>query len=187
MEILIPRRLIEAARCALAGGLPVVADPKHALARFRGASLLKPNLPEALRFVTGRGEPAEARRSLCEKLRDELGGGEIVVTRGRAGMSALDRAGRFVDVPTRPLEVYDVQGAGDTSMAALALGRAAGASLLEACIVANAAASVVVEKVGTAAVEPDELLGRLPEAIAAYEQVSDEAGDRSVGPGQGES
>ena len=72
-------------------------------------------------------------------------------------------------------------------MAALALGRAAGASLQEACIVANAAAAVVVEKVGTAAVEPDELLGRLPQAIAAYERAVGQGGDRSVGPGQGES
>ena len=61
------------------------------------------------------------------------------------------------DVPTRKLEVYDVQGAGDTSVAVLSLARAAGASLAEACIVANAAAAVVVDKVGTAAVERQEL------------------------------
>ncbi|MBJ21689.1 MAG: D-glycero-beta-D-manno-heptose-7-phosphate kinase [bacterium] len=164
-------------------GLPVVADPKTALRRFRGATLVKPNLEEAMRFVAGgtRGcEPGdfEARRSLLEKLRDELGGGEIVVTRGGAGMTGLETSGEAFDVPTRSLEVYDVQGAGDTAVAVLALGRAAGATLTEACIVANAAAAVVVDKVGTAAVEIRELLGRLPEAIDAWQDQSGLAGDQ---------
>lgn len=158
-------------------GLRVVADPKADLRRFRGASLVKPNLDEAMNFVSG-GARASARsrrvegfaalRSLLEKLQDELGGGEVVVTRGRAGMIALEASGEVFDVPTRPLEVFDVQGAGDTSVAVLALARVAGASLAEACIVANAAAAVVVEKVGTAAVEIHELRHRLPEALACW-------------------
>jgi D-beta-D-heptose 7-phosphate kinase/D-beta-D-heptose 1-phosphate adenosyltransferase len=159
------RRIIEAARQR---GIRTVADPKSDLRRFRGATLVKPNLDEAMRFVAGSGVDFGARRSLLEKLRDELGGGEVVVTRGGAGMSGLDDEGTPFDVPTRPLEVYDVQGAGDTAVAALALGRAAGASLVEACIVANAAAAVAVEKVGTAAVEPHELRARLPEALDAW-------------------
>lgn len=146
----------------------VVADPKRDLARFRGASLVKPNLEEAVRFVAGNGRDFEGRRSLLEKLRFQLGGGEVVVTRGRFGMSGLDDRGRIFDVPTRPLEVFDVQGAGDTSIAALGLCRAAGASLVEACLVANAAAAVAVEKVGTAAVRASELRGRLPEILALY-------------------
>ena len=148
----------------------VVADPKRELAQFRGASLVKPNLDEAMRFVAGSGDDFDARRKLLEKLHHELGGGEVVVTRGRFGMSGLDDRGRVFDVATRPLEVYDVQGAGDTSIAVLGLCRAAGASLVDACIVANAAAAIVVEKVGTAAVGPSELRGRLPEMIAAHEE-----------------
>ena len=147
-------------------GVLVVADPKHDLARFRGASLVKPNLEEAIRFVAGHGGDFAARRSLLEKLRHELGGGEVVVTRGRAGMTGVDRLGQVFDAPTRPLEVYDVQGAGDTSIAALGLCRAAGALLADACIVANAAAAVAVEKFGTAAVAPGELRERLPEILA---------------------
>lgn len=159
--------IIEIARSR---GTLVVADPKRDLARFRGASLVKPNLDEAMRFVTGSGADFDARRSLLEKLQHELGGGEVVVTRGRFGMSGLDDRGRVFDVPTRPLEVYDVQGAGDTSIAVLGLCRAAGASLNDACIVANAAAAIVVEKVGTAAVGPSELRGRLPEMLAVHEE-----------------
>lgn len=150
--------------------IEVVADPKCELARFRGASLVKPNLEEATRFVVGSGESFEARRNLLEKLQHELGGGDVVVTRGRFGMSGLDELGRGFDAPTRALEVYDVQGAGDTSIAALGLFRAAGASLLDACIVANAAAAVAVEKVGTAAVGSHEVRERLPGILAAYEE-----------------
>jgi rfaE bifunctional protein kinase chain/domain len=150
-------------------GVLVVVDPKRDLARFRGASLVKPNLDEAMRFVVGSGMNFESRRSLLEKLQFELGGGEVVVTRGRYGMSALDEHGRVFDVPTRPLEVYDVQGAGDTSIAVLGLCRAAGASLVDACIVANTAASIAIEKVGTAAVGASELRGRLPEMLAIHE------------------
>ena len=161
------RWLIELARSL---EILVVADPKLELSRFRGASLVKPNLEEAIRFVAGGGAHFEERRNLLEKLQHELGGGEVVVTRGRFGMSGIDEAGLAFDVPTRGLEVYDVQGAGDTSIAALGLCRAAGASLLEACIVANAASAVAVEKVGTAAVGSTELRERLPEIIAIYEE-----------------
>jgi len=151
-------------------GIPVVADPKSDLARFRGASLVKPNLDEALRFVAGCADDFEGRRNLLEKLRHELGGGEVVITRGRAGMSGLDAEGRAFDVATRPLEVYDVQGAGDTSIAVLGLCRGAGASLADACILANAAAAVAVEKTGTAAVKPIELRRRLSEVLEACEE-----------------
>ena len=161
--------IIELARSQ---GMLVVADPKRDLARFRGASLVKPNLDEAIRFVAGSGADFDARRNLLEKLQHELGGGEIVVTRGRFGMSGLDDRGRVFDVPTCPLEVYDVQGAGDTSIAVLGLCRAAGASLHDACIVANAAAAIVVAKVGTAAVGLRELRGRLPAMLAIHEEKS---------------
>lgn len=93
-----------------------------------------------------------------------LAGADIVVTRGGLGMSALGADGRVVDVPTRRRVVFDVQGAGDTAMAALVVWRAAGASLVDACRVANAAASVAVSKSGTAAVGRDELAQAFAEA-----------------------
>jgi D-beta-D-heptose 7-phosphate kinase/D-beta-D-heptose 1-phosphate adenosyltransferase len=158
--------VIEAARRV---GVSVVADPKHDLRRFHGASLIKPNLEEARAFLPGSVASFEGRRTLLEKIQRELGGGEIVVTRGAEGMTALDRAGDVTDVRTRPAEVFDVQGAGDTSIAVLALCRAVGAPLVEACIVANAAAAIAVGKMGTAAVDLDELRRRLPEALVAYE------------------
>jgi D-beta-D-heptose 7-phosphate kinase/D-beta-D-heptose 1-phosphate adenosyltransferase len=160
------RWVIELARSL---NILVVADPKHDLARFRGVDLLKPNLEEAIQFVPGRGGDRSVRQSLLEKLQFELGGGEVVVTRGRFGMSAVDREGAHFEVPTRALEVYDVQGAGDTSIAVLGLCRAAGASLRDACIVANAAAGIAVEKAGTAAVGQLELRKRLFDILALHE------------------
>ena len=156
--------LIERARQQ---GLWVAADPKHDLRRFRGASLVKPNRDEARSFLPGGDSDFESRRTLLEKIQRELGGAEIVLTRGSAGMTALDHRGQATDVATRSAEVFDVQGAGDTSIAVLALCRAAGAELVDACVVANAAAAVAVEKMGTAAVDLDELRGRLGPAISA--------------------
>jgi bifunctional ADP-heptose synthase (sugar kinase/adenylyltransferase) len=72
-----------------------------------------------------------------------------------------------VDVPIVRSEVFDVQGAGDTSIAALTLTRLAGGTLLEAAVVANAAGGVVVGKVGTATATPEEITALLPDAIAA--------------------
>ena len=74
-------------------------------------------------------------------------------------------------MPTVAREVFDVQGAGDTTIAALALALGAGATLFEAAVIANAAAGVVVGKVGTATADSDELRERLPEALAAAEEV----------------
>jgi len=92
---------------ARARGVPVVADPKVDLSRFRGAALVKPNVDEARCFVAGSAEHFEGRRAMLEKIRQELGGGAVVVTRGREGMTALDGEGRSFDVPTRPVEVFD--------------------------------------------------------------------------------
>ena len=72
-----------------------------------------------------------------------------------------------LDVKSAPFEVFDVQGAGDTAIAALALASLAGASLQEAAVIANAAAGVVVGKVGTATASPDEILAQLPRSVAA--------------------
>jgi len=151
-----------------AAGVPVAIDPKHDLASYRGASLLKPNVreTEALTGIEIRSN-ADLARAVA-KLRKRVGDADIVVTRGSEGMTCFaagETTGR--DVHTLAREVFDVQGAGDTTIAALELARAAGASLLEAAIVANAAAGVVVGKIGTATVSREEIREILPAAIAA--------------------
>jgi D-beta-D-heptose 7-phosphate kinase/D-beta-D-heptose 1-phosphate adenosyltransferase len=133
-----------------AAGIPVVVDPKTSLAPFRGAALLKPNLreAEALSGVAIRTR-ADLVRAVA-RLRKRIGGGSVVVTRGADGMSVFEGGTEGVDVPTLAREVFDVQGAGDTSIAALALALRAGATLLEAAVIANAAAGVVVGKIAAA-------------------------------------
>jgi D-beta-D-heptose 7-phosphate kinase/D-beta-D-heptose 1-phosphate adenosyltransferase len=150
-----------------AEGVPVTVDPKVELAPYRGASLLKPNLREAEEIS---GISVDSRADLdraVARLRRRIGGGDVVVTRGPDGMSVFPEDGPRVDVPTIAREVFDVQGAGDTAIAALTLGLRAGATLLEAAVIANAASGIVVGKVGTATASAEEVKALLPEAAAA--------------------
>jgi len=150
-----------------AGELPVAVDPKHELAAYRGAELVKPNVREAegIARIRIRSE-ADLARAVAV-LREQVGGGDVVVTRGGEGMTLFEGGSPPVAVRTAAREVFDVQGAGDTTIAALVLARRAGASLLEAAVIANAAAGVVLGKVGTATASPQEVRALLPAAIAA--------------------
>jgi D-beta-D-heptose 7-phosphate kinase/D-beta-D-heptose 1-phosphate adenosyltransferase len=145
----------------------VAVDPKRQLAPYRGAALIKPNLPEmeALSGLAIR-DRADLERAVA-RVRRKLGGGQVVVTRGPDGMTVFEGAGPGTDVHTAAREVFDVQGAGDTTIAALVLALRAGGTLLEAAVVANAAAGVVVGKTGTATASPDEVRRLLPAAIQA--------------------
>ena len=150
-----------------AAKLPVAVDPKSDVAPYKGAALLKPNLRETelLSGIAIRSRDDLSRAVAC--LRKRIGGGAVVVTRGADGMSLFDGDARGIDVATAAREVFDVQGAGDTAIAALVLALRAGGSLLEAAIIANAASGIVVGKVGTATASADELKGALPAALAA--------------------
>jgi rfaE bifunctional protein kinase chain/domain len=150
-------RMIALARGA---GKTVLVDPKgDEYARYRGANLLTPNLNE-LREVVGRWKDEADLAARAQRLRGELGLDAVLLTRGAAGM-ALFRADGVHDIPARKREVSDVTGAGDTVIATLAVMLGSGAPLLEAVRVANHAAGIVVGKLGTAVVHPDELAADL--------------------------
>jgi D-beta-D-heptose 7-phosphate kinase/D-beta-D-heptose 1-phosphate adenosyltransferase len=165
--LLSPRGAAAVMRRFLAADLPVAVDPKGTVAPWRGAMLLKPNLreAEALSGVAIRSE-ADLGKAAA-RLRRQIGGGAVVVTQGAAGMTLFDAEHAGVRVRTASRAVFDVQGAGDTAIAGLALALRAGASLLEAAVLANAAACVVVGKVGTATASAAEVRALLPDAIAA--------------------
>jgi rfaE bifunctional protein kinase chain/domain len=150
-----------------AAGLEIAVDPKRHLGSYRGASVVKPNLREVESLTGVRIRSREDLVRAVARLRKQLGGSAVVVTRGAEGMMVFEDEPEGVEVPVARSEVFDLQGAGDTSIAALALARLAGASLLEAVVVANAAAAVVVAKVGTASASPDEICSLLPAAVAA--------------------
>jgi len=150
-------RMISLARAA---GKPVLVDPKgDDYARYRGATVLTPNLKE-LADVVGRWRDEADLTARAQQLRGELGLDALLLTRGDKGMTVYRAAGTQ-HVPARPREVSDVSGAGDTVIATLAVMLAAGAELSDAVRVANHAAGIVVGKLGTAVVRPAELAADL--------------------------
>ncbi len=143
-------------------GVPVLVDPKPRHFRlYRGAHVVTPNQLEAEQVtglrLTGPAELAAAGRRILSR----LGCRAVLVTRGEHGMSLFERGREPVHVPAAAREVFDVTGAGDSVIAAMALALAAGATLPEAAALANAAASVVVGKLGTAQATPAELFQAL--------------------------
>jgi len=150
-------RMIGLARAA---GKPVLVDPKgDDYARYHGASVLTPNENE-LREVVGRWKDEADLTSRAEKLRRELGLDALLLTRGGEGMKLYQSTG-VQTIPAKKRDVADVTGAGDTVVATLAVMLGAGAGLPEAVRVANHAGGIVVGKLGTAVVRPDELAADL--------------------------
>jgi rfaE bifunctional protein kinase chain/domain len=145
--------MIERARV---GGKPVLVDPKgEDWAKYRGATLITPNRGE-FRQVVGRWRDEAEMTAKAQALRAELDIEALLVTRSEEGMTLYTAAGADT-IPAVAREVYDVSGAGDTVIAALGALLGAGAALGEAVRIANVAAGVVVGKLGTAVVTPDEL------------------------------
>jgi len=140
-------------------GVPVLVDPKVRHFRlYRGATVVTPNQIEAEQ-ATGLQlrSPAEVVAA-GRRILSLLGCRAVLVTRGEHGMSLCERGRPPLHVPTAAREVFDVTGAGDSVIAAMALALAAGASLPEAAVLANCAAGVVVGKIGTAQASPAEVL-----------------------------
>jgi D-beta-D-heptose 7-phosphate kinase/D-beta-D-heptose 1-phosphate adenosyltransferase len=150
---------------ARAAGKTIIVDPKSTnLARYRGATLLTPNRLE-LQQASGQAcvsadeITAQARQLLDEGICDV-----VVVTRGKDGMSVVGRDALTVHLPTTARQVFDVSGAGDTVVAALALALAAGGMVAEAAQLANIAAGIVVGKRGTATVTTGEIMALMQPA-----------------------
>ena len=149
-----PGPIIAAARAAK---VPVLVDPKGTdFARYRGATLLTPNLHE-FEEVVGSCASEQELVAKGEALMAELDLGALLVTRSEHGMTLLRPGEEEMHLPARAREVFDVTGAGDTVIAVLAAAVAAGESLPHAVALANTAASIVVAKLGTATVSAPEL------------------------------
>ena len=136
--------------------------PKRNLA-FHGLDLITPNKRESLQLA-GMDLPPHAKfpaAEVCARLHERYATRHLVVTLGEEGM-LLSAGGRVRKViPTAAREVFDVSGAGDTALAGLVVALCAGAPLDTAAHFANAAAGVVVGKLGTATVSPDELVAHV--------------------------
>ncbi|HEU4593518.1 MAG TPA: D-glycero-beta-D-manno-heptose-7-phosphate kinase [Pyrinomonadaceae bacterium] len=154
-----PRVLAEVLPLAVGAGVPVLVDPKiRNFDAYRPATLVTPNHHEALR-VTGSEDDSDGGMARAARaIREKLGCRSVLITRGERGMMLLEEDGEPTYVPTAAREVYDVTGAGDTVIATLASALAAGATLVEAAMLANHAAGIVVGKVGTATADAEELV-----------------------------
>ena len=148
-------------------GIWLSLDPKpvHHL-DLEGISLITPNRKEAFELASvkdgARADHPPADASLlrvAEKLLNDLRPAVLLITLGDQGLLLCQRGQKPFHIPTMAQEVFDVSGAGDTVIASFTLAIAAGASPLEAAIFSNHAAGIVVGKMGTATVQPEELLG----------------------------
>ncbi len=134
----------------------VLVDPKgDDYARYKGCSIITPNTAE-LREVVGRWKNEKDLVQRAQALRQRLGLEALLLTRGEEGMTLFTK-GRSKTIQAQAREVFDVTGAGDTVIAALAVMLAAGANLEAAVRLANRAAGIVVGKLGTAAATHAEL------------------------------
>ncbi len=149
-----PQRYIDIAH---EHGKRVVVDPKFKpLEAYRSADVIKPNIAEFTHAVGGWADYRELV-SKAAALVQTHDFGALVVTRGDEGMSVIERNGAHHHVPARTVDVFDETGAGDTVAATLAAGLAAGCTVHESAMLANAAAGLVVAKSGTATVSAPEL------------------------------
>lgn len=152
----------EIIRLARHSGKTVIVDPKgRDFERYRGATILKPNLAE-FEAIVGPCPDETSLVARAEKLRDTLDLHALVITRSEHGMSIFEHGCAPVHLSTDAHEVCDVTGAGDTVTAALACALAAGMPLVAAAGLANRAAAIVVGKSGTATASREELLASLP-------------------------
>lgn len=148
------RALIQAARDR---AIPVVVDPKgHDFSKYRGATVITPNLSE-FEAVAGPCHNEEELVSKGQALRESLELDALLITRGEHGMTLLQAARPALHLPAQAREVFDVTGAGDTVVSVLAAALAAGQSLETGTALANLAAGLVVAKLGTAAISGPEL------------------------------
>ncbi|MDG6333412.1 bifunctional D-glycero-beta-D-manno-heptose-7-phosphate kinase/D-glycero-beta-D-manno-heptose 1-phosphate adenylyltransferase HldE [Glaesserella parasuis] len=148
------QQMIQIARQA---NVPVLIDPKGTdFERYRGATLLTPNMSE-FEAVAGHCNDEGEIVAKGLKMIADFDLSALLITRSEKGMTLLRPNQDPFHLPTQAKEVYDVTGAGDTVISVLATAIADGRPLEEACYLANAAAGVVVGKLGTSTVSPSEL------------------------------
>jgi rfaE bifunctional protein kinase chain/domain len=138
-------------------GQLVTVDTQGDLFAFRGLTLVKCNCPDAETVLRRPLPDNEAIARASAQLRRRLGAKAMLITRGRDGMT-LAEAGACFHIPaTNRSDVFDVTGAGDTVIAVVTLAVAAGAQYLDAAVLANYAAGIVVRRFGNATSTHDEL------------------------------
>ena len=174
--VLTDRVLADAVALARAAGRRVIADPKRgSFGAYHGVDVLTPNESEAARASGIATEDDDGAAAAGEQARVQADAGAVLVTRSAKGLTLVRRDAPPLHVPTRAQAVADVSGAGDTLIAAFAIGLACGAAMLEAAMLANVAAGLSVGKPGTATVSHGELGAALHrrELLALDEKIAE--------------
>ena len=135
---------------AKAFNIPVFVDPKSKdFSLYKYATCITPNIAEASQAVQTSLKTDDDFEKAGQKLLNITQGQAILITRSEKGMTLIEKNKLPIHIPSRAREIFDVSGAGDTVIAALSLGVASGLTLAKAIHIANAAAGVVIGKVGT--------------------------------------
>jgi len=161
--VVTPDLLCEIIQLAKSRKIPTLVDPKEKnFAYYRGVTAITPNKKEAFAAygVKSSDNPPSIEK-VGEGLIDKFECEAVLITLGEEGMMLFERNGDVTKIPTAAQEVYDVSGAGDTVISVFGLALASGATMKEAAFLANAAAGVVVGKLGTATLTQEELIGAL--------------------------
>ena len=153
---------------------PIIVDPKPPHGNlYRDVSLVTPNLKEAEQLssiaYTDDASVQRMGRAIARRLHTD-----VIITRGEHGMDVFERGKPSVNIPTTASQVYDVSGAGDTVIATLGVNISKGLSLRLSAVLANYAAGIVVEKLGTATVTPYELNQRVQQTNEKSAEKNDE-------------
>jgi D-beta-D-heptose 7-phosphate kinase/D-beta-D-heptose 1-phosphate adenosyltransferase len=144
-------------------GVPVLVDPAAIsdYGRYAGATLVTPNRTETEKATGLRLRTIDAVRQAAGQILSCCRTEHVCVTLDAEGAALVGPGGSFEHIPTKARDVYDVTGAGDEVLAAMAVGLAAGAELREAIALANVAGGLEVEKFGCVPIRRDEILGEI--------------------------
>ena len=141
-----------------AAGKIILVDPKGKnFTKYKGATMLTPNRYEIAEVFNTEKYNQDLIEENGSKLLSELGLTYLLVTQGEDGMTLFEKDKLINHLTVESRNVYDVTGAGDTVIACLAVSMAAGASFREAAKLANIAAGLVIEEIGTTAITLDML------------------------------
>ena len=154
--------LQEAIAMANRANVPCIVDPKGSdFTKYRGATIIKPNLGEA--YAAAKMPPNASLDAVARQILDLTDVEQLLITRSEAGISLFGRTGQQSDFPVRSREVKDVTGAGDTVLAMISLGLANGLDLPVAIQLANIAAGIAIERLGCVQIRLSEVAERLLE------------------------
>lgn len=172
--VLAPYLIKDLIKLAKKHKVPVIVDPKKKdFSLYKGATLITPNKKELSEATGGMPVSSDSEIEITASTLLKIAGVDAVIaTRSEDGISVVSKRHAPVHLKTKALEVYDVSGAGDTVVAAIAAAIATGGSLEQAAELANIAGGLAVAKVGTAVIRKNEIIEAMHKGDVAQDRVA---------------